>query len=111
LLESPFVVLIEIIWRKDMANAYGPLAWKLDTAGTISTDTIRVKKMRFMPNAADDDLLVSNSAGDKIWEITNALAGGLAGAEEIDFGDSGHDIDGFVLTTLTAGGVLYVWIL
>ena len=91
-----------------MANAYGLKTWKLDTAGTISSDRIRVSKMRWIPNAAGDDLLVSNSAGEVIWEITNALAGGVAGAEEVDFGD-GHDIDGFVLTTL-GGGVLYVWI-
>lgn len=94
-----------------MANAYGPLEWKLDTAATITTDKIRIKKMRLVAGAAGDDLLVSNSAGDKIWEITNALASGLAGAEEIDFGDSGHDTEGFVLTTLTSGAVLYVWIL
>ena len=94
-----------------MANAYGPLAWKLDTAATITADKIRVKKMRLVPGAAGDDLLVSNSAGDKVWEITDALTGGLAGAEEIDFGDRGFDIEGFVLTTLTSGAVLYVWII
>lgn len=94
-----------------MANAYGPREWKLDTTGTITVDKVRVKRMRLVPAAAGDDVLVSNSAGDKIWEVTDALAGKLAGVEEIDFGDKGHDIEGFVLTTLTAGAVLYVWLI
>lgn len=92
-----------------MANAYGPREWVLDTTGTISTEAIRVKKMEWVANAAGDDLLVSNSAGDKIWEVTNALASGLAGKESIDYGDSGHQVEGFVLTTL-GGGTLYVWL-
>lgn len=94
-----------------MGNAYGPREWKLDTTGTITVDKVRVRKMRWVPAAANDDLLVSNSAGDVVWELTNAIAAALAGAEEIDYGDHGHDIEGFVLTTMTAGGVLYVWII
>lgn len=93
-----------------MGNAYGPREWKLDTTGTITVDKVRVRKMEYIPNAANDDLLVSNSAGDVIWEVTNVLAGGLAGAERIDYGDKGHEVEGFVLTTI-GGGTLYVWLI
>ena len=92
-----------------MPNAYGPREWVLDTIGTITVDKVRVGRMEWIPNAADDDLLVSNSAGDKIWEVTDALAGGRAGLEVFDGGVDGHDIEGFVLTTL-GGGTLYVWL-
>ena len=93
-----------------MTNTYGPREWVLDTTGTITVMKVRVDRMEWVPNAADDDLLVSNTAGDKIWEVTNALVGGLAGKESISFGEGGHDVEGFVLTTLTQGGKLYVWI-
>lgn len=91
-----------------MGNAFGPREWKLDTTGTISIDKIRVRHMEWIPNAAGDDLLVSNSAGDVIWEVTNALAAALAGKEQTDW-KKPHDIEGFVLTTL-GGGTLYVWL-
>lgn len=94
-----------------MANAYGPREWKLDTTGAIMTGPVRVARMHFVPNAASDDVLVSNTAGDKVWEITNALAPGRAGAEEIDFGACGYQMEGFTLTTFTASAVLYVWLL
>ena len=94
-----------------MANAYGSTTWKLDTTGIISVDKIRIKGMRLVPAAIGDDLLVSDSAGDSIWEVTDVLYGDLDGVAEINFGDTGHDTDGFVLTTLTSGAVLYVWII
>lgn len=93
-----------------MANAYGPREWVLDTTGIITTMKVRVDRMEWIPNAASDDLLVSNTAGDVIWEVTDALVGGLAGKESISFGEGGHDTEGFVLTTLSQGGTLYVWL-
>ncbi len=92
-----------------MVNAYGPREWVLDSTGIVTTDKVRVSRMEWVPNAADDDLLVSNSAGDKIWEVTNAIAGALPGLEKFDGGANGHDIEGFVVTTL-GGGTLYVWL-
>lgn len=93
-----------------MANATGPREWRLDAAATITTDRIRIKRMRFVPSAANDDVLVSDSAGNIIWEIINAAGGGEANAIDVDFGDEGHDTDGFVLTTLTTGAILYIWL-
>jgi len=93
-----------------MGNAYGPREWKLDTTGTITVDKVRVRGMEFIPNAASDDVVIKNAAGDTIWAVTNALSGGVAGIETINFGDKGHDVEGFVLNSLGTSCVLNVWL-
>ena len=93
-----------------MVNAYGPREWVIDSTGSVTVDKVRVQRMEWIPNAAADDLLVSNTAGDKIWEVTNAIAGAIPGKEEIEFGSRGKDVEGFVVTTL-GGGTLYVHIM
>ena len=92
-----------------MPNAYGPREWVLDSTGVVTVDKVRVDRMEWVPNAADDDLLISNSAGDKVWEVTDAITGARPGLETFDGGADGHDIEGFDLTTL-GGGTLYVWL-
>jgi hypothetical protein len=92
-----------------MGNIYGHVQWILDTIGVITTDKVRVRKMEWIPNAAGDDLVINDNNGESMWTVTDALAGGLAGAERIDFGDRGIDFLGFNLATL-GGGTLYVWL-
>jgi hypothetical protein len=91
-----------------MANEYGHLQWVLDTAGTISTDKIRVKRMEYVPNAAGDDLAITDNNGEEIWTVTDALTGGRAGLETIYFNPP-QDFLGFILA-ITQGGTLYVYI-
>ena len=91
-----------------MANVYGHRQWILDTTGVISTDRIRVKKMEWVPNAANDDLAIVDNNSEEVWTVTNALTGGRAGVEVIDFSE-GQDFEGFNLSTL-GGGTLYVYL-
>ena len=90
-----------------MANAYGSTVWTLDTAGAIFPSAIKIKKMVWVPNAAGDDLAVDEADGGEIWTVTDALTGGVAGKEEIDFAE-GKWFDGLTLTTI-GGGKLYVY--
>jgi hypothetical protein len=92
-----------------MANIYGHLQWILDTAGVISTDKIRVKKLEWVPNAQNDDLVINDSNGESVWTVTNATAAGRSGLETLDFGEKGQDFLGFDLDTI-GGGILYVWV-
>jgi len=93
-----------------MANVYGHKQWKIDTAGVIAaTDKIRVKKMEFLANAAGDDLVVVDKNSEDVWRVTNALTGGRAGLEAIDFGN-GQDAWGFNVSTLGSSCVLTVWL-
>ena len=91
-----------------MANVYGHRQWILDTTGVISTDRLRVKKMEWVPNAANDDLAIVDNNSEEVWTVTNALTGGRAGLEAIDFSE-GQDFEGFNLSTL-GGGTLYVYL-
>ena len=92
-----------------MANAFGHTIWKLDTAGTITTDRVRIRRMEYIPNTAGDDLLVADSNSEDVWRVTDALVGGIAGKEFIEFGEKGYDALGFVLT-ISVGGLLNVWL-
>lgn len=96
-----------------MANTYGSNVWKLDTTGVIwpyaTQGPIAIKKLIWHPSAASQSLLVSESDGGIIWEPQASLAAGAAGEQVIEFWDEGRWFDGLTLTTLTAGGVLYVY--
>ena len=92
-----------------MSNVYAHTQWKLDTAGTITSEQVRIRRMEFVPNAANDDVLVQDNNSEDIWRVTNALAGGRAGVETIDFGPRGYNAVGFVLT-ISASCLLHVWL-
>lgn len=92
-----------------MANVYGLRQWILDTTGVITTDRIRIRKLEWVPNATNDDLAIVDNNSEALWTVTNALTGGRAGLEVLDFGGNGQDFEGFNLTTL-GGGTLYVYI-
>ena len=91
-----------------MANVYGGHQWILDTAHSAAiVGRIKLVKMEWVPAAAGDDLAVVDGASKAIWTVTNALTGGRAGVESIDFG-GGRWFDGFKLSTI-GGGTLYVY--
>lgn len=89
-----------------MANIYAARQWIIDTAGVISTDKLRIARMEWVPNAANDDLAIVDNAGEAIWTVTNALTGGRAGVELMD---TELDTEGLNVSTL-GGGTLYVYL-
>lgn len=93
-----------------MANDLTKNPWVLDTAGATSTFTgpVYINRMRFVPAAAGDDLTVTDKNGNTIWQLTNVLADGIAGSEEIDLRGN-PPYQGFILSVI-GGGTLYVWI-
>ena len=91
-----------------MAVVYGHLQWRLDVTVTVTTDKVRVKRIEWVPNAAGNDLTIIDNNGEEIWTVTDALAGGRAGLETINFNPP-QDFLGFNLNTL-GGGVVYVYL-
>lgn len=92
-----------------MANNLTGSVWVLDTASTstlVYSGHVKIRYLRWLPNAAADTLLVKDALGHLIVSYT-AIAGGEPGAVFVDYG-SGKWIDGFLLHTMNAGGVLYV---
>ena len=92
-----------------MANVYGHKIWKIDTAGVITTDRVRVNKMTFLPNAANDDLAIVDNNSEDNWRVTNALVGGVAGTVNFD-PSKPIDFEGFNVSTLGSSCVLTVWL-
>ena len=90
-----------------MANSTTGSPWKLDTEGVVTTNPVHVLRMEFIPNAADDDLVVQDNGSNEVWEVTNALAGGLAGRRVFD---TPTIVNGFNLSTLGTSCILKVWV-
>jgi len=93
-----------------MANSgTGTNIWILDTAATIKAKGLMVgiKLLRFYPNATDNDLKVTDSLGNIIWEIRatvpspNKESVGVLETEPYEI------YNGFILETID-GGVLHV---
>jgi hypothetical protein len=95
-----------------MANTYGSNVWTLDTAGAIWSYTTQgpvcVRKFVWTPSAAGQSLAVDETDVGEIWTATS-LEATPVGDQELDFCD-GKWFDGITLTTLTAGGKLYVYL-
>ena len=90
-----------------MANVYDSHVWTLDTAAAIATGQVKVRKFLWKPSAAGQSLAINEADVGEIWTATS-LAAAPAGEQELDFGE-GQWFDGITLTTLTAGGTLYVY--
>ena len=95
-----------------MANVFDSNVWTLDTAAAIWDYTtkgpIALRKLLWKPSAAGQTLKIAETDGGLIWESTS-LAATPAGDQIMEFWDTGKWFDGMTLTTLTAGGKLYVW--
>lgn len=94
-----------------MSNTLTGSRWTIDTASEIAlySSPLFIAEMRFLPGAAGDDVVVQDAAGVEIWSVTNALADGIAGAEEYD-GRCKPPINGLKVPTLTSGAKLYIWV-
>lgn len=94
-----------------MANTFGSNVWSLDTAGVIWSYTtqgpVKVAKFLWKPSAGGQSLAIDETDGGEIWTATS-LAAAPAGEQELRF-EGGKWFDGITLTTLTAGGTLYVY--
>jgi hypothetical protein len=94
-----------------MANAFGSHVWTLDTVGAIWSYTtqgaIKIRKFIWNPSASGQSLAIDETDAGELWTSTS-LAAAPAGSQELDFGE-GKWFDGLTLTTLTAGGTLYVY--
>lgn len=93
-----------------MANDLSGNPWIVDTAGVIAVDPLRVTKMRWHPNAADNDLLVSHGDGAVVWPIRAIAAASSnesVGCEEINFSPP-FPFRGLKVVSIDAG-TLYVF--
>jgi hypothetical protein len=90
-----------------MANILTANPWVLNTPGVITTDTVRVGRLRWVAEgaAAGDNVVVSDSAGHVFWEATAAGVNTIV--ESNPFVGIEGDCRGLVLTTIQAGK-LYV---
>lgn len=90
-----------------MANDTTSNPWVLDTAAEIATEQVMVESMEWVPNAAANDLIVKDSAGNIKWDV-DAIAGGTPGKEVTPWNKPLRMI-GFDLDTID-GGTLYVYL-
>jgi hypothetical protein len=93
-----------------MANDLTKNPWVIDTAGATSTWTgpVYIQKIRWVPAAAGDDLVINDKNGEEIFSVTNALTGGVAGTIKEDFIGM-PPYHGFNVATI-GGGTLYVYV-
>jgi hypothetical protein len=94
-----------------MANDLTKNPWVIDTAATtaIWTGPVHINRMEFLPGASGDDLVVTDKNSGAIWSVTNAVTGGRAGLETIDLRGV-PPYQGMIVSTLTSGSYLYVYL-
>jgi hypothetical protein len=94
-----------------MANVTTSNPWILDTAGVITANPVSVAKIRYYPNAADNDLSIGHGDGTVVW-VTRAIAASSSnesvGQEEIVF-QPPMGFTGFKINVIDAGTV-YVYL-
>lgn len=88
-----------------MANITTGNPWVLDTAATITTTPIRVRRIRWTPTTDGDDLLLKDNGGNTIWSLKAIAADTNQGISyTLELGGS---LNGLVITTMDHG-TLYV---
>lgn len=90
-----------------MANNIKGKVWLLDTTGVISRDPVYVTGFVFVPAAADDAVVIKDSAATVILDI-KAAAGTPEKQIVVMFGQPKW-FEGMQLTTLTASAKIYVY--
>ena len=88
-----------------MANITTGNPWILDTAGTITTKPIRVRRLRWTPTTDGDDLAVTDNGGNSIWSLKAIAADSNQGlGYTLELGGS---LNGLTVGTIDHG-TLYV---
>lgn len=94
-----------------MSNKIEQNPWILDTQGVITQNPTSVSKIRWYPNAANDDLSIGHADGSVVW-VTRAIATAASnesvGQEEIVFNPP-MSFSGMKINVLDAGTV-YVYL-
>ena len=97
-----------------MGNVTTGNPWIIDTAATIKTkgNIVKIWKMMFFGSAANDDLKVTDAAGNPIWQTRVAAAGtnyeDYAGAE---FSPPEPVVyNGFIVETIDGAGSAELWV-
>ena len=91
-----------------MANDINQNPWILDTVGIITTDEVRIHRMRWIGvDATADDLVVQHADGSYLW-TAKALAGDATNDIDYDMPVTHFRAFGLKLTTLDSGK-LEVW--
>ena len=95
-----------------MSNDYSGRVWTLDTAfSTALTDKFFVTKMIWEPSAAAESLIIKDKNGAVLWNMTSLAAASAAGPEVWENPDPKRQyFDGFDLDTITASGILRVFL-
>ena len=91
-----------------MANNFSGRPWILDTPGVITTDRVRVGKIRWDAEGASagDNVVLSRADGRVFWSATASAANFTTESDQFD-GLAG-DCQGMTLTTINSGK-LYVY--
>jgi hypothetical protein len=94
-----------------MANDTTTNPWIITTKGLITSDPVRVQKLLWVANAADNDCVVAHANGKTVWPV-RAIASGAnnesVGQESIEFNPP-WPFEGLDVETLD-GGTLYVFV-
>ncbi len=95
-----------------MSNDFSGRVWTLDSAfSTALTDKYHVTKMIWEPSAAAESLIVKDKNGLVLWNMTSLAAAADAGPEVYNNPDPRRQyFDGFDLDTITASGILRVYL-
>jgi len=89
-----------------MSNITTGNVWKLDTAELVTANPVYVKRIRYLPDAEADQLVITDNGGNEIWNQTAIAAG-----DDIDYWlEVEGSVNGITVSTLTASGVVWVYI-
>jgi len=88
-----------------MPNDTSRRPWSLDTAAVITTDIMRIKKLRWIGGTTAGHVCrVEDNNGERIWE---SAANGANFVDESGFDDKGEQFPGLEVATIDSG-ILYV---
>ena len=92
-----------------MGNTYigGNKLWSIDSAGDISTTSIWIRKIVYIPSAADDDLIFTDTSDNNAIVLK---AGNTDSTPiQLDFGDRGWQLSSLKCGTID-GGTAYIFV-
>ena len=89
-----------------MANSTTGNVWKIDSTGVKTTSPVYVKRIRYLPDAEDDQLIIQDNGGNEVW---NHVA--IAAGNDIDYWlEVDGSVNGINVSTLSTSGVVWIYI-